>query len=143
MLKDETVHHKNGNRSDNRIENLELWSSKQPKGQRVEDKIKWAQEIIEEYKELIPLETNYKSKIYLITMLYDEPRGGTIRVAAESEESARALLIKQFGQYKNFEIAQCIAEEDIKPTAFGTGEGPVLEAKEDDEDDTPPSQRLH
>lgn len=49
LKEDETVHHKNGNRSDNRIENLELWSSQQPYGQRVEDKIKWAIEILKEY----------------------------------------------------------------------------------------------
>lgn len=37
----ETVHHKNGQRADNRPENLELWDTRNPKGQRVEDKIDW------------------------------------------------------------------------------------------------------
>lgn len=45
----ETVHHKNGQRADNRPSNLELWSSRNPKGQRIEDKIEWAMEFLNEY----------------------------------------------------------------------------------------------
>jgi HNH endonuclease len=49
LLTEETVHHKNGNRSDNREDNLELWSSRNPKGQRIPDKLKYAREILSLY----------------------------------------------------------------------------------------------
>ena len=49
LLDDENVHHKNGDRLDNRPENLELWSRSQPCGQRVEDKVSWAKDILALY----------------------------------------------------------------------------------------------
>ena len=50
LLKHENVHHKNGDRLDNRYpENLEVWSTSQPAGQRVIDLVTWAREIIDLY----------------------------------------------------------------------------------------------
>jgi hypothetical protein len=59
LTKGETVHHVNGDRSDNRTDgpldgryrsgNLELWSSWQPAGQRVADKVDYAVQLLRRY----------------------------------------------------------------------------------------------
>jgi endogenous inhibitor of DNA gyrase (YacG/DUF329 family) len=54
LLSGENVHHINGDRADNRLDNLELWTRSQPAGQRVEDHVRWARQLLDTYGDLFP-----------------------------------------------------------------------------------------
>lgn len=54
LFPEETVHHKNLDQTDNVLTNLELWSSRHPKGARVEDLVEYAREILSLYGKEMP-----------------------------------------------------------------------------------------
>jgi len=58
----ETVHHKDGNRLNNSLDNLELWSSRHGKGQRVTDKIAFCIDFLREYGISVVMPPDYNLK---------------------------------------------------------------------------------
>lgn len=58
LIAEESVHHRNGIRGDNRPENLELWTRPQPTGIRVSDAVARAREILARYQSELATSNN-------------------------------------------------------------------------------------
>lgn len=105
LLDHENVHHINGDRQDNRLENLELWSTSQPKGQRVEDKLAWAKAFIAEYE---------KSKINLDTVTHACVCGNflwNVQAWFDDYEIAGYLLEMECAECKNLALAPTLPDK--------------------------------
>ena len=50
LLPSETVHHKNGVKTDNSVENLELWVTQHVPGPRLSDQLSWAKSLLKQYE---------------------------------------------------------------------------------------------
>lgn len=53
LLPEETVHHLNGDKTNNSLKNLQLWASRHPRGMRILDLIEYANEILAEYGDYV------------------------------------------------------------------------------------------
>jgi hypothetical protein len=60
----ETVHHRNGIRTDNRPENLELWMGRHGPGQRIEDIVEF---VAENYPEAVLAAVERRPQLSLVT----------------------------------------------------------------------------
>lgn len=56
LTEKESIHHIDGNKLNNSIENLQLWPSSHPSGQRVEDLYEFALGIIKRYEHVVELQ---------------------------------------------------------------------------------------
>jgi hypothetical protein len=50
LMRGESVHHRDGDRLNNELSNLELWVRPQPNGVRARDALAWAHEVIDRYE---------------------------------------------------------------------------------------------
>lgn len=96
----ESVHHKNGRRSDNRLANLELWVRGQPAGQRLED-------ILRHYV------THYRAEIeeILMTMPGEQPPATGVSMEADGQApNAPADMGSACEQAATAAVAQRVTE---------------------------------
>lgn len=109
LLTTENVHHKNGDRADNRPENLELWINYQPRGQRIDDQIGWAVEMLNRYAPEL-LNTDNINKIKCndeieIEIILPENRNGKALRKLTNEE-VKAIRIESKNGFSRSKLAE-------------------------------------